>query len=75
MSDWIVFLFNKRDNSYPATERSARALPPQANAMVSDPKVENTWTDQRVTWSHALYFCRQVAKDYKILLDAQRAAM
>ena len=75
MSDWVVFLFNKRDHSYPSTSRSSRALPPQANAIVNDSRSASNWNEQRTTWSHALYFCRQVARDYKTLVDAQRAAM
>ena len=75
MSDWVVFLFNKRDHSYPSTSRSSRSLPPQANAMVNEAKSSSAWSEQRTTWNHALYFCRQVARDYKTLVDAQRAAM
>ena len=31
--------------------------------------------DQRSVWGHAVYFCSEVAKDYRRLLQGQRAAM
>ncbi|XP_013406195.1 inhibitor of nuclear factor kappa-B kinase subunit alpha [Lingula anatina] len=76
----IVFLFHKKitdfsNSSSSTTRRKAKPIPDLVQVMIAEPKTLMPYQDQKKTWGHAVYFCMEQAKDYKRLLQAQRAAM
>lgn len=73
--EWIVFLFDKRDSSFPTKPRNIRHMPPKVNDMVNEPTTMTMYPEQKVAWGHSVWFSQQVRKDYDNLISAQRALM
>lgn len=73
--EWIVFLFNKTSTSYTPQQRKQVLVPQTVQVMIQEPNTLLPYPDQKKAWAHAVYFCMEQAKEYRRLLQAQRAAM
>merc|ERR1712226_79139 len=71
--DQIVYLYRKNSTSFNLEDRKTVPFPPGTRRLMNDTKTLMVYDDQKTCWGHSVFYCKEVASNFRRLKDAQRA--